>query len=171
MTPIPEQIGKYRIRSQLGSGVMGVVYLAHDEDLQRDVAIKVLARGEDDGRYASLRFINEARLLAVLSNPHIVHIYDYAPGPPPFIAMEYVRGQSLRALLSERGAQSAAVFSDCAAQLLDGLATAHEAGILHRDIKPGNVLLSERGVFKLANFGLARREEDRGDLTSTGPPG
>ncbi len=168
MTPHPEQIGKYRIRSQVGSGAMGVVYLAVDADLRREVAIKVLSCADDDDRAASARFINEARMLAVLSNPHIVQIHDYAAGPPPFLAMEYVRGQSLRALLTERGGQPAAVVIDCAAQLLDGLAAAHEAGILHRDIKPANVLLSERGVFKLADFGLARRAGDSSDLTSTG---
>jgi serine/threonine-protein kinase len=148
--------GRYRVERVLGHGGMAVVYLARDEELQRPVAVKVLAEhlaGEDSVRE---RFVREARLAARLSHPNVVQVYDAGESEgQPFIVMEYVPGQTL--------AQCGKLPADEAVQLVlqacAGLQHAHDAGLVHRDVKPRNLLLRDDGVLKIADFGIARTAE------------
>lgn len=166
-------LGPYTIIRKLGEGGMGMVYLAHDPDLNRDVAIKQL-RPEFAAPNGDLarRFLREARAAARLNHPNTVTIYHIdtqRAGPAaPFIVMEYVDGGSLADLLLSEGAlpwpQAVQAVRDAAA----GLAAAHEAGIVHRDIKPANLMRTQRGVVKLVDFGLARAGALDADLTHPG---
>ena len=171
--PTPQHIGKYLIREQIGRGGMGLVYRAFDPALEREVAIKVIHTAKLDFGGQITRFAAEAKALAQLCSPNVVQVHDYHPDPmEPYLVMEYVRGRSLASVLREDGPLPLRRLVDCAWQVLSGLAAAHGAGILHRDIKPGNILLAAEGVYKLADFGLATGTEpahiDADDLTDTG---
>jgi eukaryotic-like serine/threonine-protein kinase len=150
------QLGPYEIRAAIGAGGMGEVYRAHDQRLNRDVAIKVLPTDRASDEDARQRFLREARAASVLNHPNIITIYetDSANGVA-FIAMEYVRGQSLAALLRERPLEEAEAVK-YAVQISDALAKAHAAGIVHRDLKPGNIMITDDGLVKVLDFGLAR---------------
>lgn len=148
--------GRYELRGLVGQGGMADVELAHDRILDRDVAVKILhARYADDPSFLA-RFRREAQAAASLNHPNVVGVYDTgADDGRPFIVMELVRGQSLRDLLrSEQVAPQRAVQITADAAL--GLHYAHERGLVHRDIKPGNILVSEEGQVKVADFGIAR---------------
>ena len=149
--------GRYRVASSIAHGGMATVYLGVDTRLDRTVAIKImhaeLAADED----FVARFIREARSVARLSHPNVVAVYDQgSDGHNLYLAMEYVPGRTLRQLLIERGQLSPRESLDIIESVLAGLAAAHQAGIVHRDVKPENVLLAEDGRVKVADFGLAR---------------
>ena len=172
---LPLRIGKYLVREQIGRGGMGVVYRAFDPTLEREVAIKVIHTTKLDFAEQVTRFAAEAKALAQLCSPHVVQVFDYLPDPiEPYLVMEFVRGRSLATVLREDGSLPLNRLVDCAWQALTGLAAAHGAGILHRDIKPGNILLAAEGVYKLADFGLATGNRlsaaltHDGDVTDTG---
>jgi beta-lactam-binding protein with PASTA domain/predicted Ser/Thr protein kinase len=149
--------GRYRILRKLGSGGMANVYLAEDEDLGRRVAIKIL-----NERYASddsfnERFRREAKSAAALSHPNIVSIYDRGEGDGrPYIAMEVVEGRSLKELILQRGPLPIAEAVEYAKQILHAVRFAHRNGIIHRDIKPHNILLGAEDRLKVTDFGIAR---------------
>ena len=139
---------------------MAVVYLARDDELDRPVAIKVLAGHLADDPVFRDRFLREARLAAGLSHPNIVQIYDAGEDHgDPYIVMECVEGRSLADELEATGALDPARVVDLGVQVCDGLEHAHAAGLVHRDIKPGNLLLGERDTVKIADFGIARAAE------------
>jgi len=167
---LPAQIGKYRVLKALGQGGMGVVYLGRDDSLGRNVAIKVINARLEGVENALRRFGREARAIARLSNPHIVHVYDFEPdGSPPFLAMEYVPGCGLDGIIHQGGPLGYPEILDGARQILAGMAAAHRAGIIHRDMKPANILCSLEGVYKLTDFGLARSMvASSGTLTASG---
>ena len=149
--------GRYRVESHLARGGMADVYVGTDTRLERPVALKImraeLANDEDFVR----RFIGEARSVARLSHPNVVAVYDQgADGRTLYLAMEYGRGQSLRALLDDRGRLAPAEALDIMEGVLAALAAAHDAGLAHRDVKPENVLLTQAGAIKVVDFGLAR---------------
>ena len=149
--------GRYRVESLIARGGMATVYLGTDTRLDRTVALKImhadLASDEDFVR----RFVGEARSVARLSHPNVVTVFDQgADGHSLYLAMEHVPGQTLRELLNERGQLSPREALDIMDGVLAGLAAAHDAGIAHRDVKPENVLLTDSGVVKVADFGLAR---------------
>ena len=151
------QGGRYRLERPLGHGGMATVYLAHDEELHRPVAIKLLAErlaGDADFR---TRFLREARLAARLSHPNIVTVYDAgeAEDGRPYIVMEYVPGTTF----AELGQIAPGEAVELAIQASRGLAHAHTAGLVHRDVKPQNLLLREDGTVKVADFGIARAAE------------
>ena len=150
------RVAFYEIVSPLGSGGMGEVYLARDERLGRDVALKVLHE-EISGNPARLkRFENEARAASALNHPNIVTIYDVgASGSVAWIAMERVEGKTLREILGA-GALPTRKLLPIVVQIADGLARAHEAGIVHRDLKPENVMVTGEGLVKILDFGLAK---------------
>ena len=151
---LPDRIGRYRIVRLLGQGGMGVVYEAHDDQLDRAVAIKVVARAyaTDIGRQ---RLQREARAAARIHHPHICEIYDIGEEHgDPFVAMELLDGEALSERLA-RGAVPAPEAIGIALQVLDALQTLHEHGIVHRDLKPSNVFQTKHGA-KLLDFGLAR---------------
>ncbi len=152
--------GRYRVLSHLADGGMATVYLALDQRLDREVAVKVmhdnLAR---DATFVS-RFRREARSAARLSHPHVVAVYDQgeddAAGSTMFLAMEYVPGRTLRDVLTAEGPLTPRAALDLFDPILQAIAAAHDAGLIHRDVKPENVILREDGVVKVADFGLAR---------------
>jgi eukaryotic-like serine/threonine-protein kinase len=148
--------GRYRVERELGRGGMATVFLAHDEELRRPVALKVLAEhlaGDDTFR---ARFIREAKLAGRLSHPNVVQVYDAGEtDEQPFIVMEYVSGKTL----AECGRLAPERVVSLGVQACAGLQHAHEAGLVHRDVKPGNLLLRDDGVLKIADFGIARAAE------------
>ena len=148
---------RYAVTARIAHGGMATVYLALDTRLDRQVALKVmhaeLARDDEFVR----RFIGEAKSVARLSHQNVVAVFDQgADGPFLYLAMEYVPGRTLKELLRERGRFSPAEALDIMTGVLDGLAAAHASGIVHRDVKPENVLLTADGRVKVADFGLAR---------------
>jgi eukaryotic-like serine/threonine-protein kinase len=152
--------GRYRVADVLGRGGMAVVYLARDDELDRPVAIKVLAGHLADDPVFRDRFVREARLAAQLSHPNVVQIYDAGEDDGnPYIVMEYVDGRSLADELDTERTLDPARVVDLGVQACAGLEHAHAAGLVHRDIKPGNLLLGEAGVVKIADFGIARAAE------------
>ena len=149
--------GRYRVRELIAHGGMGSVYLAVDTRLEREVALKVMR--EDLARDATFvqRFRHEARAAARLSHPHVVGVYDQGDdNGVVFLAMELIPGETLRSRLSAEGALSAGESLEIMRDVLAALAAAHRAGLVHRDVKPENVLISPDGVVKVADFGLAR---------------
>jgi serine/threonine protein kinase len=161
--------GRYRLERPLGHGGMATVYLGRDSELDRPVAVKVLAEdlaGDDAFRK---RFIREARLAARLSHPNVVSVYDAGEEADgrPYIVMEHVEGETLADLLRERGRLPADEAVGLALQTCQGLAHAHAAGLVHRDVKPQNLLLRKDGTLKIADFGIARAAESTA-LTQVG---
>ncbi len=161
--------GRYRLERPLGHGGMATVYLGRDSELDRPVAVKVLAEDlAGDGAFRK-RFLREARLAARLSHPNVVSVYD-AGGEEhgrPYIVMEHVEGRTLADLVRERGRLSPDEAVGLALQACRGLAHAHAAGLVHRDVKPQNLLLRDDGTLKIADFGIARAAETTA-LTQTG---
>ncbi len=148
--------GRYRIERELGHGGMAAVYLARDEELGRPVAVKVLPEhlALDDAFRA--RFVREARLAGRLSHPNIVRVFDAGDDDGrPFIVMEYVPGGSL----ADPGPLPVAGVVDLGVQACAALQHAHDAGLVHRDVKPANLLVRNDGVLKIADFGIARAAE------------
>ncbi|WHP18103.1 Stk1 family PASTA domain-containing Ser/Thr kinase [Cellulomonas sp. ES6] len=152
--------GRYQVVSRIARGGMATVYLAVDRRLDRDVALKVmhphLAEGTAGANFVA-RFRREARAAARLTHPGLVGVYDQGvDGETSYLTMEYVDGVNLRRHLAERGSLSVGEALGVAEQVLDALAAAHRAGLVHRDVKPENVLLASDGRVKVTDFGLAR---------------
>jgi serine/threonine protein kinase len=157
-----------KIQAALGRGGMGEVILALDTRLDRKVAIKRILGDAAQNKSAVSRFLTEAKAIAALNHPNIVQIYDYGRAKDgPFLIMEYVDGESLLDRC-RAGALPLDHAIDLACQLCDGLAKAHEQGIIHRDIKPANVLLTKDGLPKLTDFGLAKAEAADQQMTIAG---
>src|SRR5712691_2781675 len=153
------RIGRYEIQSHLGTGGMGEVYLARDTQLSRKVALKLLPEDLVVDEQAKRRFVQEARAISALNHPHIITVYDItAVDDHVFITMEYVEGDTLRKLIS-RGRVDTKRAVDLAAQVAAGLASAHKEGIVHRDIKPDNLILMRASQIKILDFGLAKLVE------------
>src|SRR5215218_7843031 len=149
--------GRYRILRKLGSGGMANVYLAEDEDLGRRVAIKILNERYAGDESFTERFRREAKSAAALSHPNIVSIYDRGDADGrPYIAMEVIEGRSLKELIVARGPLPIQQAVEYAKQILGALRFAHRHGIIHRDIKPHNILLGSEGRLKVTDFGIAR---------------
>ena len=158
---LPAKFGRYRVVKQLGRGAMGIVYLAEDTEIARRVAIKTIALTGDDPERDRLeaRFRQEARAAGGVSHPAIVTIYDVGrEGDVAFIAMELVEGRELRDLI-QSGVLTPSQAVEFAALIADALAFAHERGVIHRDIKPGNIMVLPDGRVKLMDFGIARLSE------------
>lgn len=159
------RLGPYEILSPIGAGGMGEVYHAHDPRLGRDVAIKIVTDvdGTEEGSPASpgsradrrRRFEQEARMVAALSHPNVLAIFDVGAGDPPYLVTELLDGQTLRALV-DRGPIPTRRAVDLGLQLVAGLAAAHARGIVHRDLKPDNIFVTADSRVKILDFGLAR---------------
>jgi hypothetical protein len=152
------KLGNYRLERIIGRGRMGVVYLAKDEALLRPTAIKVLAWSADEARGQDpvQWFLSEARLVARINDQRVVQIYGAArQGDWCYIAMEYVAGQSAEALLTLGGRLDARAATDVLLQAAAALSAAHRSGVIHRDVKPGNLLMGPEGITKLSDFGMA----------------
>lgn len=152
---IGQTVSHYRITGKLGAGGMGVVYRAEDSTLQREVALKFLPVELNTDPQARKRLVLEAQAASRLTHPDIATIYEVGESDgTPFIAMELVSGQSLKDLLI-RGPLPSAQLLEVARQIAEGLREAHEAGVLHRDIKPGNIMIDAKGRVKILDFGMA----------------
>jgi len=162
---------RYLIERQLASGGMATVYLAVDQRLDRQVALKVIHPHLTNDAEFQAKFVLEAKTAAKLSHPNLVNVFDQGTdGQTTYLVMEYVPGITLRDALKEYGPLPALRALEMLAQILAGLAAAHSAGILHRDLKPDNVLLADDGRVKLGDFGLAREisaHTSTGDLVGT----
>jgi serine/threonine-protein kinase len=153
------KLGRYEIRSQLGVGGMGEVYLAEDTKLNRKVAIKILPANLASDQDRMRRFVQEAKAAAALNHPNIAHIYEIGESEGThFIAMEFIDGQTLRALI-HGGQTDLAKLLRYLQHAAEGLAKAHAAGIVHRDLKPDNVMVTTDGHAKVLDFGLAKLVE------------
>ncbi|HTI26044.1 MAG TPA: serine/threonine-protein kinase [Kutzneria sp.] len=175
-TPPPAQsrviAGRYRLEHVLGNGSMGTVWAAYDEFLQRKVAVKevLLPPGIPAGEADALRerTLREARAIAVLSHPNVVTLHDIArQDGEPFVVMELVPSRSLAEVVRQQGPLSTQQTAAVADAVAAGLEAAHRAGITHRDVKPGNVLVGDSGQIKLTDFGIARNVAEN-TMTSTG---
>lgn len=156
---IGQTLAHYHILEKLGEGGMGVVYKARDTHLDRLVAIKVLPHDRTADPERKRRFIQEARSASGLSHPNIVTVHDVASDAGvDFIAMECVSGRTLGEVIGRKGLKLRDVLN-YGAQIADALAAAHGAGIVHRDVKPGNVMVTDRGLVKVLDFGLAKLTE------------
>ena len=165
-------LGHYEIVSELGRGGMGVVYKGYEPALGRHVAIKELSPSLAHDPNLVERFLREARSMASLSDPHIIQVYFIGTDEhtsQPFFAMEFIDGDSLSGVLKREGKLSVENALKIMHQTAQGLASAHDKGVIHRDIKPGNLMLTLRGQVKIADFGIALATQDISKkLTSTG---
>lgn len=159
----PAAIGRYRIEGILGQGGFGCVYLAHDETLRRRVAIKVPHARHVASAADAAPYLAEAQTLASLDHPHIVPVYDIGTTPefPCYVVSKYIDGANL-AWFVEQGKSAPDQAASIVAVVADALHYAHKQGLIHRDIKPHNILIDRQGVPYLSDFGLALREEDVG---------
>src|SRR5438132_3439624 len=156
------KLGRYEIRSKIGEGGMGEVYLAQDAKLDRKVALKVLPADIASNRDRMDRFVREAKSAAALNHPHIAHIYEIGESEGVnFIAMEYIDGETLREKLHRDKAPLAKLLKYLT-QVAEGLAKAHAAGIVHRDLKPDNIMITRDDYAKILDFGLAKLVEPTG---------
>lgn len=151
-------VGRYQVTARIGQGAMAHVYRAHDPEIQRDLAIKILSQQLRRDPECVSRFLREARAAGSLSHPNIVTIYDVGEAEGfPYIAMELLGGRPLDKVIEERGAFSVLEVLHIGLQLADALRYAHDFGIVHRDIKPSNIMLGDDGrTIKLLDFGIAR---------------
>lgn len=170
---VPEAVGRYRIQRELGRGMMGVVYLARDPDLGRDIALKVIqlppGASETDRARFELRFFAEAQSAARLTHPGIVTVHDVGRDPTTgglYMALQLVPGQTLDNLLKERGILDWKTALGIARTLALSLDHAHSEGVVHRDVKPANIMILPSGEPKLMDFGIARLETST--LTAAG---
>jgi serine/threonine-protein kinase len=164
------KLGRYLIQSEIGRGAMGVVYKATDSVLERTVAVKTVnmtLEQEGADKYEA-RFYQEARAAAALNHPNIVTVHDVGKsGDVIFMAMEYIEGVELRSLMGEGQRVAVPQAVAIAAQIAEGLAYAHQHGVVHRDIKPANIMVLPNGPAKITDFGIARRRA-ASELTQTG---
>jgi serine/threonine protein kinase/Flp pilus assembly protein TadD len=160
-----QTIGNYHIIDKIGEGGMGIVYKAQDAVLERIVAIKALRPLLLADANMKARFIREAKILAKLSHPNIVTLYTLLQDEGRlYLVMEYAEGKTLKAILGESGAMTFVQYLGIFQQVLEGVGYAHAKGIIHRDIKPGNVIVTQRGTVKITDFGIAKVP---GDLRMT----
>src|SRR5258705_5410814 len=160
--------GRYKLEAKLGSGGMSTVYLANDGTLDRAVAVKVMHREMSEQADQLERFRQEARAVAKLSHPNVVSVIDAGEdGGPPYIVFEYVEGETLKQRINRNGALEPQEAIAYAIEIARGLAVAHGRNMVHRDIKPQNILIDTEGRAKLTDFGISRQLEQDG-MTATG---
>ena len=167
---IGRTLSHYTILEKLGSGGMGDVYVAEDTELSRKVALKVLPMEMAESEERRARFKREAKAIASLNHPNIVHVYsvEEAEGVH-FITMELVSGKTLSELIPKHG-MPLGKFFEVAVPLADAVSAAHENGVIHRDLKPDNLMLDEEGRLKILDFGLAKLKQDSAAAVSSALP-
>jgi serine/threonine-protein kinase len=166
------RLGRYELRRVLGRGAMGVVYEGYDPKLNRRVAVKTILRNAaidaETAQHYSAQFAREAQAAGRLNHSHIVHVHDFAEeGDVAYLVMEYIEGRELRSYFEAREAFAPAEAVRIMGELLDALDYAHEAGIIHRDVKPANVMLDAQRRVKLADFGVARIQDSERSAAGT----
>ncbi len=164
MPSVPDAIGKYRVIRHLGEGGMGSVYLAHDSGIDRNVAIKVLRTDDENLRR---RFQTEAQSAGRLKHANIVTVYEYAEFEGgPYLVMEFIEGRTVAQIIERHEPIAIANSLSLLIQACQGLAYAHRCGVVHRDVKPSNLMVDREGILKIVDFGIARTSGR--DLTMTG---
>ena len=161
--PVRKKIGRYEICSKLGAGGMGEVYLAQDTKLDRNVALKILPSDMVDDQTGDRvrRFVQEAKAASALNHPNILTIYEIDEvDSEQFIATEFIDGQTLRERI-RKGSLTPAEVLDIGIQIASALSATHSVGIIHRDIKPDNIMLRHDGIVKVLDFGLAKLTKER----------
>src|SRR3989440_13003755 len=158
------QLGRYEIRSKIGEGGMGEVYLAQDTELNRKVALKILPAELAVNQDRMRRFVQEAKAAAALNHPNVAHVYEIGERDGlNFISMEYVEGKTLREKIHYERTELRKLIKYLQ-QVAGGLAKAHAAGIVHRDLKPDNIMITRDGYAKILDFGLAKLVETQRSL-------
>src|SRR5215831_14172780 len=169
---IGQVVGRYRIVEQLGAGGMGVVYRAHDPELERDVALKFLAPSAQADDTTRQRLLREARSISALSHPHICQVFEIGREEGrDFIVMEWIPGKPLKEMIPAQGLPPATA-TRYGYEIASALTHAHERGVIHRDLKSANVMITPEGRVKVLDFGLARQlgaiaSVESGELTLT----
>jgi len=171
MAEIPQKLGKYEVRRELGRGAMGIVYEGWDPMIDRRVALKTVKKDQLDRTEVDeilSRFKREAQAAGRLNHPNVVAVYEYGEDADgvAFIAMEYVEGRELKDYFDKQERFSLSEIVRLMGELLNALGHAHEHGIIHRDIKPANIFLLKNGQAKVGDFGIARIESS--NLTQAG---
>ncbi|MCC6474119.1 MAG: serine/threonine protein kinase, partial [Burkholderiales bacterium] len=166
------KLGRYQLRRVLGRGAMGVVYEGLDPSLHRRVAVKTILKNaaidEETGRAYGARFTLEAKAAARLNHPNIVQVYDFSiEGEVAYLVMEFIEGRELRSFFEAGERFEPAEAVRIMSELLDALDFAHEAGVIHRNVKPANVMLDARRRAKLADFGVARLQDSERSAAGT----
>ena len=159
---------RYEITELLGEGGMSFVYKAIDKQLQRTVAIKTLKPVYVEQEKFVERFKREAQTAANLNHPNIVQIFDWGIGDEPFFVMEYIEGSTLTSIISKKRTLSISDILFIGAQVSSGLQAAHSQGLVHRDIKPGNIMITPEGKVKVTDFGIVSLQNEESDITKTG---
>src|SRR5258706_2024902 len=153
---VGKRLSHFQILETLGEGAMGVVYKARDTHLGRLVAVKILTTQSISDPRRRVRFLQESKTASAVNHPNLVHIYDVGQAEGvDFIAMEYVSGQTLQQLIAGTDCAIPKIV-DYAMQIADGLGAAHAVGILHRDVKPANIMVHDENLIKILDFGLAK---------------
>src|SRR5713226_1552275 len=167
---MPQQkIGKYEVRERIGRGGMGMIFKAHDPVLNRAVALKVISTEIEVTDELRARFFREAQACARLSHPNIVTVFDMGEDDGRFfIVMEFLEGEELRRLITHSKPLALEDKLSVMLQVCDGLHYAHQKGVVHRDIKPGNIFLLRNGQAKILDFGIAQIATTEAGLTRTG---
>ncbi|MDH4317166.1 MAG: serine/threonine protein kinase [Desulfobulbaceae bacterium] len=166
---IKKELGTYHIISPLGSGGMASVYKAYQGEVERYVALKVLPRHMAESPSFTSRFTNEAKMIARLEHPHILPIYDFGrAGDYTYLVMRYVKGGSLSNLLAQQSVLGPTTIGKIVSQVGSALDYAHSHGVIHRDVKPANILLDQQGNCLLSDFGIAMVIEGSSELTHAG---
>lgn len=161
--------GRYTLDREIGRGGMGAVWLGRDVTLDREVALKRIGVAPGSQTPDVRRAEREARLAAMVNHRHVVGVYDMVEHDhQQWLVMEYIDGRSLSQLIKENGPLDPAFVASALAQVADALAAAHAAGVVHRDVKPSNILVTDAGIAKLTDFGIARSSTDDNQLTQTG---
>jgi serine/threonine-protein kinase len=167
MTPKRMIAGRYELQEQIGRGGMAAVWRARDGRLDREVAVKLMREDLGESREFAARFTDEARRTARLSHPGIVSVYDYGvDGGTQFIVMELVRGRNLAELLRKQGRLPPKRAVEIASAVAAALQAAHRSGVVHRDVKPANILITADGHVKLADLGIAQAADEAGHTTT-----
>ena len=159
---------RYKILDLLGEGGMAFVYKAEDKQLKRIVAIKTLKPNYVQQETFVERFKREAQTVANLNHPNIVQIFDWGIEGEPFFVMEYIEGNTLTSIIARKKTISISDILFIGAQVSDGLQSAHNRGLVHRDIKPGNIMITPGGKVKVTDFGIVSIQNEDSDITKTG---
>lgn len=169
MADVPEVIGHFEVVGLLGKGAMGEVYEGRDKNLGRRVALKILGARHRESTEFKTRFLREGRALAAMNHPNIVQIYAIGEHERrPYLAMEFLDGEDLGQAIKKRGPIHAGDAAEAIRQAAIGLAQAQHAGVVHRDVKPSNLVVTTQGAVKVTDFGLAKALQEDLSITATG---
>lgn len=169
MSSAPTQIGPFKVKGLVGKGAMGEVYEGIDDKLGRRVAIKILGKKHRESEEFKTRFLREGKALAAMNHPNVVAVYfigDFEDRP--FLAMEFLDGEDIGAMIKKRGALHPGDAAEVIRQAAIGLAETQRVGVVHRDVKPSNLVVTSTGMVKVTDFGLAKALQEDLSITATG---